>query len=287
MKEVARGVYVESEYALVTVAAILTREGWVCIDTPPYPRDAQAWRDALRAIRDRPVLYVISTDNHRDRILGNAWFEAPVVAHASAVEAIANLRGAFLAMAAEEMSASGNELMEIASLKIVVPQVSFTDTLYLVCGEREIVISHRPSASASSLWVTLNDERLLFAGDSVIAGQHPYINDGYSKAWLNTLRSLRQERLADWKIIPGRGTLNTIADTEPLSEYLRVARRRVTSLARAGRPRAEVSGLMSEFLPHFPFKASQREEVQRRIKIGLEAIYEELRNSQDDEAEGE
>jgi len=37
MKEIAPGVFIETNYALVTVGAILTSKGWVCIDTPPYP----------------------------------------------------------------------------------------------------------------------------------------------------------------------------------------------------------------------------------------------------------
>jgi hypothetical protein len=40
--------------------------------------------------------------------------------------------------------------------------------------------------------------------------------------------------------------------------------------------------LIPEFLPFFPYAPERREEVQRRIKTMLEAIYEEMCLSQED-----
>lgn len=285
MKEIADRIYVETEFALVTVGAVLTDEGWICVDTPPYPRDAHAWRQSLQDISSLPVQYIINTDHHRDRILGNVWFEAPVVAHTRAAEVMLALRNAFISQAADDMSANDNELVEIASLKPVPPQISFSHSLQIECGGRELNLSYHPGATLGSLWITLQDERVLFAGDTVVTDQHPVITEASSKDWLNTLRSLRHDRFSDWTIIPGRGKIAGVVETERLSEYLRVARRRVSSLVRAGRPRAEASVIAAEFLEYFPYDSSSRDEALRRIKSGLEAIYEELRNSQDDESE--
>jgi glyoxylase-like metal-dependent hydrolase (beta-lactamase superfamily II) len=285
VKEIADRIYVETDFALVTVGAVLTDVGWVCIDTPPYPRDAHTWLTLLQDISALPVQYVINTDHHRDRILGNVWFEAPVVAHTRAAEAMLALRNAFISQAAEDMSANDNELVEIASLKPVPPQISFSHSLQIECGGREFSLSHHPGATLGSLWIALQDEQVLFAGDTVVTDQHPVITEASSKDWLNTLRSLRHDRFNDWIVIPGRGKIAGVAATEQLSEYLRVARRRVTSIVRAGRPRAEVSLIAGDFLEYFPYDSATRDEALRRIKSGLEAIYEELRNSQDDESE--
>lgn len=285
MQEVADRIYVETNFALVTVGAVLTKKGWVCIDTPPYPRDAHKWRAHLQDISSLPVQYVINTDHHRDRILGNVWFEAPVVAHTHAAEVMLALRNAFISQAAEDMSANDNELVEIASLKPVPPQISFSRSLQIECGGREFNLSYHPGATWGSLWISVQDERVLFVGDTVVTGQHPVITEASSKEWLNTLRSLRHDRFSDWIIIPGRGEIDGVAATERLSEYLRVARRRVTSIVRAGRPRAEVGIIAAGFLDYFPIDSATRDEALRRIRTGLEAIYEELRNSQADESE--
>lgn len=284
MKELAPSVYVEIGYALVTVGALLTEEGWVCIDTPPYPRDARAWLAQLKTISDVPVCYVINTDHHRDRILGNMHFDAPVVAHQAATEVILELKGSFISQAAEDLSANDNELVEIASLKVVPPQISYSDTLYLQCGRRQVTLTSRPSATAGNTWVVLPQEKIAFVGDSVIVNQHPYIDGGKTKLWLNTLCDLRRSRNANWTYVPGRGPVITGGSlTEPLAEYLRVARRRITSLCYAGRPRSEVSLLVPELLSMFPYKQSHREEIHRRVKGGLEAIYDELYNKDEED----
>jgi cyclase len=283
VKEIADRIFVATDFARVTVGAVLTGEGWVCIDSPPYPRDAQAWRARLKAVSHLPVQYVVNTDHHRDHILGNVWLDGRVVAHTHAAEVMLALRNGFITQAAEDLSVNDNELVEIASVKPVAPEISFSDTMSLMCGEREFQLSHHPSATKGSLWVTLAGEQVIFAGDSVVAKEHPVITEAASKEWLITLRGLRHDRFAEWKIVPGRGGELSDSDaTEQLSEYLRVARRKVTKLLRSNRPRSEVSTLASEFLPFFPVKPDTRDEALRRIRLGLDAIYEEMRNSQDD-----
>ncbi len=287
MQEIVPGVFIETNYALVTVGAVLTSAGWVCVDTPPYPRDARSWVMQLQTISpDTPILYVINTDHHRDRILGNVWFDAPVVAHELAAAYMLSLSGSFISQAADEMSANDSELVELGSLKVIPPQLSYESVMHLYCGDEEIILTNRPSAMFSSTWVTLPRRKTIFVGDSISVGQHPYISDGTTKSWLNILRSLRSEqRYIGWNIVSGREGIVQPADTEPLSEYLRIARRRINSLLHAERPRSEINQLVAEFLPFFPYDPSNREKVQRRIKAGLEAVYEEIRDSRQEEIE--
>ncbi|MBN1310827.1 MAG: MBL fold metallo-hydrolase [Anaerolineae bacterium] len=288
MKEIAPGIFIETGYALVTVGAILTDSGWVCIDTPPYPRDARAWKSALQALGDLPVRYVINTDHHRDRILGNAWFDAPVVAHEASAEVILNLKNGFTSQSAEELSSDDDdELAEIASLRIVPPQISYTHSMRLNCGKRVIILTHHPSATAGNTWVTLPDEKFIFVGDTVVIDQHPHVTEGLSRPWLDSLSSLRQDQYADWTLVSGRGDVISPSATESLSNYLRTAREQVESLLGAERPRSETLALIPDFLPLFDYEPEQREEVQRRIKAMLEAFYEELRASQEKETSAE
>ncbi len=287
MEEIAPHVYVEADYALVTVGAILSSEGWVCIDTPPLPRDAKHWRATLQGISDQPIRYVINTDHHRDRVLGNAWFDAPVVAHQAAAEQMLNLGGSFIAQAAEELSANDNELVQIASLKVVPPQISYEKAITLHCGKHRIELVNKPSATRGNTWVILKEEKVVFTGDSIVVDRHPYVMDGVSKEWLDALRLLRLERYSEWKVVIGRGEVTNNTASEPLAEYLRVARRRIKSLCHAGRPRSDVGQLVPEFLEMFPYPGFQREQTQRRVKAGLEAIYEEIRATGDENDDDE
>jgi glyoxylase-like metal-dependent hydrolase (beta-lactamase superfamily II) len=281
MNEIAPGVFVETGYALVTVGAVRTSQGWVCVDTPPYPRDARSWLASLRKIDPSPVRFVINTNSHRDRLLGNSWFDAPVVMHNVAAEGVLNLRAPFISQAADELSANDNELVEIASLKIIPPQISFERSLSLFSGGIEIVLQHHPGPMNGHCWATLPASKVIFVGDTLVNNIHPYITEGYSAEWLVLLRTLRQEKYATWTIIPGRGELDAMPASEALSEYLRVIRRRVMALVRDDQPRSDVSSLIADLLPYFPYDSTRKEEVQRRIRLGLEAIYDEIKTSQD------
>jgi glyoxylase-like metal-dependent hydrolase (beta-lactamase superfamily II) len=283
MIELAPDIYVETGFRRITVGAVLTSEGWVCMDTPPHPDDAQRWRDTLKAISPQPVRYVISTDYHRDHILGNAWFEAPLVAQATSAAQMLQYSQSFVAQAADELKANESDVVKLPSQRLRKPEISFTTMLTLYCSNRLIELQSRPSATLGSLWVVLKDSKIIFAGDSVITGQHPIITNGVSKPWLDALRWLRLERHRGWRVVTGRGGVIAHDETGELSEYLRVARRRISSLCRADRPRSEVAQLVSEFMDFFPYDSAQKEETQRQVRAGLEAIYDEMRAQVDPE----
>lgn len=276
MKEISPGIFVETKYRLVTVGAVLTGEGWVLIDTPPFPDDAHDWREQLMRKTPLPVLFIINTDHHRDRILGNCWFKALVVAHEHTHQAVRALPGAFLENAVEALAADQAERRSFTGLKLVPPSISFSDRLSIKRSGREIPVISMPGPTPGTAWVHFPEERIVFTGDSVVVGTHPYLSYADSKAWLDNLTALRRARFAADVIVPGRGPVTDKAATEPVSEYVRVARRRVYSLFRAGRPRADTTTLVPEFLPMFPVTDSY-EEVQRRIKSGLDHVYEEYK----------
>ena len=283
MDEIAPNVYIETRYPPVTVGAVLTEAGWVCIDAPPHGREAHAWLLLLKATSEKPVRYLINTDYHRDRVLGNGWFGAPVAAHEVTARRMLSLNAAQTSQVDGEIrSGAGDVLRPPAGPKLVPPQISFSNSLTLFCGEREIELVSRPSATRGSLWVILREARVIFAGDTICRAQHPYISEGVSKLWLEALHLLRTEQYASWTLVSGREGVVKQSEIEALSAYLRAARRRIADLHRTGGQQSEVAQLVPEFLAFFPYTEDLRDEVQRRVRVGLEAIYEELRASGDE-----
>ncbi len=278
MQELAPGVWVETGYRLITVGAIQTEAGWVLIDTPPYPRDAWHWRETLAEIAPLPVLAVVLTDGHRDRLPGICWFDAPtVIAHDETLAQMAALPSTFMESVAEALARTPVEREQFASARLVMPTVTFSQRLILHYGNRHISLLSMTGPMAGSLWVHLPEERVLFMGDSLSVDEHPYISGPYTKEWLDNLTELRRPRFAADLLVPGRGSAVDKNATEPLSNYLRLVRRRVQSLYRAGRPRADTAALVPELLTAFPYDPADSENVQRRIKSGLDRIYEELK----------
>jgi glyoxylase-like metal-dependent hydrolase (beta-lactamase superfamily II) len=280
VQELAPGVFVETGFRRVNVGAILTDEGFVLIDTPPYPNDAHYWREMLAAISDKPVLAIINTDCHRDRVIGNCWFDAQViVAHDDTIAQMRNLPSTFVDAALDTLTLSSHERGIFSGAQLRIPSIGFTRKMQLRYGGRTIPLLAMPGPTSGSLWVHLPEQRLLFASDSVIVNQHPYISSPCTKDWLESLTMLRRARFPADLIVPGRGSLVDKDATEPLSNYLRLARRRVHSLFHAGRPRADTSSLVPELLELFPYHEDDLENVQRRIKGGLDRIYEEFKSN--------
>ncbi len=278
MQELAPGIFAETGFHRVNVGAILTDDGWVLIDTPPYPEDAHRWHEMLMGVAEVPIRAIVTTDCHRDHFIGNFWFAAPViVAHAETINHLRNLPAAFLDSAVESLARDPVERSQFASVRVRLPTVGFTRRMQLRYGQREIPLLAMPGPTAGSLWVHLPQHGILFAGDSIITDQHLYISNSSTKAWLENLTNLRRSRFAADIIVPGRGPLTDKSATEPISNYLRLARRRVHSLYHAGRPRADTSTLIPELLPMFPYQEHEVERVQRRIKAGLDRIYEEFK----------
>jgi glyoxylase-like metal-dependent hydrolase (beta-lactamase superfamily II) len=280
VQELAPGVFVHTGFRRVTVGAILTDSGFVLIDTPPYPDDARCWRELLADISDLPVLAIVNTDAHRDRILGNGWFGARVVvAHEDTVLQVQSLPGTFMDAAIDALAHDTSERISFAGMRLHLPNIGFSRRMHLRYGGAAIPLLAMPGPETGSLWVHLPEQRVVFTGDSIIIDQHPYINSPCTKIWLDNLTALRRARFAADQIVPGRGPLVDKSATEPISNYLRLARRRVYSLYRAGRPRADTVTLVPELLELFPFREADLERVQRRIKGGLDRIYEEFKTS--------
>ncbi len=278
MQELAPGIYVETGFKRITVGAILTDEGFVLIDTPPYPDDAQRWRQTLSDLSDGPILAIVNTDCHRDRVLGNYWFNSRViVAHDDSIAQMRNLPSAFVDSAVDALTVTPPERNSFAGIQLHIPSIGFSQKMQLRYGTWTIPLLAMPGPASGSIWVHLPEQRILFAGDSIVVDQHPYVASCSTKTWLDNLTALRRARFPADVIVPGRGPVVDKSATEPISNYLRLARRRVQSLYRAGRPRADTSTLVPELLEVFPYQEIDLERIQRRIKGGLDRIYEEFK----------
>lgn len=282
MKQLATGIYVETGLRRVTLGAILTDEGWILIDTPPYPEDARSWRKVLTELADLPFLYVVNTDHHRDRVLGHQWFDAPLVMHRAAARRSLEREASFLNSAAVELATDDQERLEIVSLKPVLPHVSYSDEMTIKRGGRDVTLMHVPGPTAGSTWVEFPEEQIVFVGDHVVTTTHPFMAEAVSKAWLDALTWLRRDRWKGYKIVPGRGSVTKADTSRQVSDYVRLARRRVQTLLRAGRPRGDTAELVGSLISEYPARDGDREEVERRIRAGLERIYDEMKAGDDE-----
>jgi cyclase len=147
----------------------------VVIDTLVSAKEAQRLLRDIREISDKPISYVINTHYHLDQSFGNGEFAgqgAAIISHAAcraemeqkAVEGLAHSEN--YGLTAEDM----------AGTAIAYPDITFTDRLQLHLGDLAVELIHvAPSHSKGSILVYLPAEKVVFAGDVLFTGFHPYM----------------------------------------------------------------------------------------------------------------
>jgi glyoxylase-like metal-dependent hydrolase (beta-lactamase superfamily II) len=280
MDRITSSVYVSSSYRGVTVGAILTPMGVVCVDAPMLPADARDWRAKIESVAAAPIRYVIITDAHRDRVLGQQWLGGAVIATEAAADKMRTYGDTFRQQVADFLSHHGapEAAEEIApSLKVVQPQISFGGRLVLHTDAPRIEVWNVGGANPASAWVVLSDAGVVFTGDLLTLNVHPVMSESSTRVWLERLAELRKPSFPARKIVPGRGPVCRKSDTQVMSAYLRDVRSKVRALIRARRQKSDVASLVAAFLPRFPIPNGERERMQRRIRAGLEHVYDELK----------
>ncbi len=280
MQRVASNVYMETVWPGINVGAVITSEGIILVDTPFIPDEARRWQENLSNVSDQPIIYVINTDFNPDRVVGNTWFKAPIIAHEGVWEKARTYGNGFRQQLIDALPNTYSQATrEMVTWKVVLPQFTFTGRLTLYKGNQTIEVIHVGGATPASSLVYLPEAQVLFTGDTVVFGMHPLASQANSKEWLETLNAIRKMRVE--RIVPGRGPLGDRQDTYSLSEYIRQLRAQVRRLYLEGRGKAEAGALASEFMEYFPVPDAQRDAVRARVKGGVDRVYEEMKASQD------
>ncbi len=286
MKEIAPNIYVSTEYPGVNVGFIAMPAGIIAVDAPTLPGDARAWRRRILETSGGPILYVVLTDPHPDRLLNAGLLQAPIVAARAAYDRASAYTDGFWHAAVEGWARRHPEAADdLVDARVTLPEIMFTHRVTLRKGGIDVTVECVAGAAPGSARIRcrgagtapLQKQDVLFTGDTLVTETHPYLTaTPDTKAWLNTLKSLRRPYFSQTIIVPGRGPICDQSATLPLSKYLTLARRRVRSLHAAGRPRVDTATLVAELLPLFPVPKDEHDLTQRRIKAGLDRLYEEL-----------
>jgi cyclase len=274
MQEIAPGVYTKTDYEGANVGCILTDVGAIVIDTPLIPAEGKAWAAEVAKVADR-VLYVFNTDHHRAHIMGNQFFDAPVIAHEEAWKEISSYKDTFIERTKNIFKKQPEIADQFDEIKLKKPEITFTGRLYLKKGGCEVDFVHLGGHTPATSGVWLPEQRILFTGDVVVVGEHPSLGQSISKEWLEMLTRLRKMSLNC--IVPGHGPLCNVEATEPVSDYIRTMRSKVRSQYRSGRTKSESAVVINQMIDYFPYRPGDKSFVEKRIRAGISRIYDEMK----------
>ncbi len=183
-ERVSNNIYVFTSdlYAQVTAGAVLTREGAILIDTLPFPEEAHEMATFIARICPPGVQYVILTHYHADHTYGAYLFpQADVMAHERCHMLLSQVGTPALEEAKVEMP-------ELEDVVLRLPDITFNDgEIGVRLGGRMVRLIHTPGHTQDSVMVYVEDDRVLFAADTVMPV--PSVVDGD----MDTLRASLQK----------------------------------------------------------------------------------------------
>lgn len=247
ISEVAPGLFVhKGHHALVSadnygdisnLSVIVGKDAVAVVDTGGSATVGRGLREAVKAITDKPIRYVINTHMHPDHVFGNAAFEADkptFVAHHKMARGLSARAGNYLKSNARLIGDAA-----FAGSTIVMPSEHVKDRLDLDLGDRVITLVARPTAHTDNdLTIFDQSTGTLILGDLLFSGHIPTL-DGSIAGWIKLIETMRGESAN--RVIPGHGpaSMSWPDALDPLDRYLRRIAGDVRSMIKAGDPIGE------------------------------------------------
>ncbi|MGQ9682745.1 MAG: MBL fold metallo-hydrolase [Anaerolineae bacterium] len=275
--EVAPGVFAATDLVGANVGLISSDDGAVLVDAPLVPAQARAWGAQVERLAPRGVSYIINTDYHLGHSLGTSYLPPCLtVAHEAAWRHMRTLdRSAVIERAAEQYQDRAPGLAaQLTDVRLLAPQISVGKALSLYLRGRRVDIIHLGGHSAAALGVYVPDARVLFAGDVLVQGRHPYAGDANLRQWLEALDYINS--LDVETVVPGHGVPGGRSLLEPVQAYLWELRARVEQCLLAGHSRRETVERV-RLLDAFPVPPGGEERVRRVLRSSIERVYDELK----------
>ncbi|MGH3889204.1 MAG: MBL fold metallo-hydrolase [Pseudonocardiaceae bacterium] len=190
MIEVAEDIYAYIQppggWCLSNAGVIVGPDGALVVDTLATESRSRRLRDALDGLCPGPGRMLVNTHHHGDHIFGNQVFgpSATIFAHERARTEIAETGLALTTLWPD---------VEWGDIHVVLPTVTFVDRLTVYIGARRAELIHvGPAHTTNDVVVWLPDERILFAGDVVLAGATPFNLMGSVSGALTAIERLRE-----------------------------------------------------------------------------------------------
>lgn len=228
-------------FVMSNAMLIVGENDLLIVDSHVTPHAASVLLEAVRAVSDKPLRYLINTHYHFDHAHGNQVFpaEVEIIGHhytraklsgalgnvleeptfLSFTEGVPDLVARLEQQLAETTDPARKAALEVQlnaqrahmeSLPQTIPtppNITFENELMLyqtvMHGSREIQLLHLGRAhTGGDVVVYLPAERLVYSGDMMLPFL-AYMGDGYAQDWPQTLEALKQ--LEFDTILPGHG----------------------------------------------------------------------------------
>jgi quinoprotein relay system zinc metallohydrolase 2 len=249
ISEIAPGVFVhqgriemqspENEGDMANAGFVVGSESVAVIDTLGSAVVGNRLRNAVRAVTEKPIRYVINTHMHPDHVFGNAVFreDAPAfVANRKLARGLGSRAEHYLATSKRML---GDDAFQ--GIEVVLPTVAVDGTMSLDLGGRTLLLeTQRTAHTDNDLTITDSATNTLFLGDLLFSVHVPTL-DGSILGWLALIDDLKKRNAA--RVVPGHGphVMELPQALDPEQRYLATVVADVRKLLKEGKTLEEAT----------------------------------------------
>ncbi|MBQ6508173.1 MAG: hypothetical protein IJI07_01745 [Flexilinea sp.] len=273
MKQIAENIIIETDYVGVTLGAIIQHDRVLYVDAPLLPEHARLWRIAATARKKIPQQIVL-LDAHHDRTIGSRYLECTIIAQERTHWVYQNRPVTFKPIS--QNSGSVWETINIQNgFRWIYPEIIFSQRLDLHQSELHIELQYHPGPSAGSTWVEVPARKVIFAGDTVVSGQVPFLHSAEIGLWLKALDELEKRYNEGYQIVGGRSGLIDKGDIRAMRGFLQNTQDCLTDYAACNETDERIDSLISllGINDFFRIKKDDKGQMIERLSYGLHRYF--------------
>ena len=268
MQQITSNVFAETQVRGCNHGFVTTTEGVVMIDSPQKPTDALKWKAEIE--KHGELRYIINTEPHGDHWTGNAFFDAPVIAHEGVRTRILDTDLAEHLARVGSMGPDEPKLLEGYSPNA--PIITFQNGMTLHVGDHTFELIHMPGHTLYQAAILIKEEGVVFTSDNIFHKVQTYIQEANPNQWLNALTSLRN--LDEEVFIPGHGALCDKSYLDEQGAYIMEWIDYVRNAVDRGMKKDEAIENLIDMTDRYPMDVGQDGTSPRVMKMNVANLYD-------------
>ena len=279
IQQVSDHVYANVDYEGGNVACVNTEKGVVLIDTPMLPADVSDWKVFVEGLNPNGILYIIATHHHFDHLIGNHQLGGKVIMQETALLKMMEKNGTLReSMVVPGMPGRTEEDVKfILSEPLVHPMITFVDMLTLYLGDVKLDLVHVGGHTSGSICIVLEEEKIMFAGDNITAGMHPYKGNANFREWIDAIKWMASVGID--RIVPGHGPVCKADELDRFLEYFSQMYFMAAHQIKKGKPKEKITEKVHEkMFDFFDVDPERREASKMMFDMGTRRLYAEIIN---------
>jgi glyoxylase-like metal-dependent hydrolase (beta-lactamase superfamily II) len=245
------------------------------IDSPHKPSDALKLKAAIA--RHGPVRYILNTEPHGDHWTGNAFFDAPVIAHEGIRRRI--LDETDMAEHVARVATFGPEEPELLKgYRPNAPAITFKNGMKLHVGDHTFELIAMPGHTAYQTAICIKEEGVVFTSDNIFCKCHTWLQEANPDLWLDSLESLR--KLDEEVFVPGHGPICGKDYLPEQSAFIQEWKAYVQSAVDRGMTKEEAIEKLTDLTDRYPMDVGQDGMAPGVMKRNVANLYDYLTGKQ-------